>query len=195
LTNNNKEIITLETPISNINMERRFAIKQILIMAGGIALLPSCLKEAGKSSIALNNLDVSLDQEMLLGEIAETIIPATDTPGAKQLNLHLFVLKMLDDLYEKEDQKLFMKGLSDFSDSAQDKYGKSFQKLNVAQRQERLLAIENDKQAPPAIGKFYEIMKSRTVGGYLNSKYVMSNLIKWELVPGRYNGYFPVKAA
>jgi hypothetical protein len=176
-------------------MERRFAIKQILIMAGGIALLPSCLKESGKSSIALTNLDVSLDQEHLLAEIAETIIPATDTPGAKQMNLHLFVLKMLDDLYEKEDQKLFMKGLSDIGDVAQDKYGKSFQKLAVQQRQELLLAIENDKQVPPALGKFYEIMKGRTVGGYLNSKYVMTNLIKWELVPGRYNGYFPVKAA
>jgi hypothetical protein len=176
-------------------MERRFAIKQILIMAGGIALLPSCLKESGKSSIALHNLDVSLDQELLLADIAETIIPATDTPGARQLNLHLFVLKMLDDLYEKEDQKLFMKGLSDFSDSAQDKFGKSFQKLSVSQKQELLLAIENDKQAPPAVAKFYEIMKGRTVGGYLNSKYVMTNLIKWELVPGRYNGYFPVKAA
>lgn len=176
-------------------MERRFAIKQILIMAGGMALLPSCLKEAGKSSIALKNLDISLDQEHLLADVGETIIPATDTPGSKQLNLHLFVMKMLDDLYEKEDQKLFMKGLSDFADSAQDKYGNAFQKLTVAQRQELLLAIENDKQAPPALAKFYEIMKRRTIGGYLNSKYVMTNLIKWELVPGRYNGYFPVKAA
>jgi len=176
-------------------MERRLFIKQVLIMGGGIAMLPSCMRDSGKSSIALDNLDVSLEQEKLLAEVSETIIPATDTPGAKELNLHLFVLKMLDDLYEKEDQKLFMKGLGDFADSAKDKYSKSFQELAVPQKQEFLLAIEQDKQAPPAIAKFYEIMKGRTIGGYLNSKYVMTNLIKWELVPGRYNGYFPVKAA
>jgi hypothetical protein len=176
-------------------MERRLAIKQILIMAGGIALLPSCLREAGKASVALRNLDVSLDQEHMLAEIAETIIPETDTPGAKRLNLHLFVLKMLDDLYEKQDQKLFMSGLADFSDSVQDKYGVSFQKISPAQRRERLLALENDKQAPVALSKFYEIMKGRTIEGYLNSKYVMTNLVKWELIPSRYNGYFPVKAA
>jgi hypothetical protein len=176
-------------------MERRFAIKQILIMAGGLALLPSCLRESGKSSIALDHLDVSLDQEHLLAEITETIIPATNTPGAKELNLHLFVLKMLDDCYDEADQKLFFSGLEELQDKAQGQFGKTFQQLPVAQRRALLVAVENDKQASPALHRFYEITKGRTIGGYLNSKYVMTNLIKWELVPGRYNGYYPVKTA
>jgi hypothetical protein len=37
-------------------------------------------------------------------------------------------------------------------------------------------------------------MKQQTINGYMNSKYVMTNLVVWELIPGRYNGYFPVKA-
>jgi hypothetical protein len=176
-------------------MKRRLAIKQIFIMAGGVALLPSCLRDSGKSSIALDNLDVSLDQEHLLGDITETIIPKTNTPGAKELNLHLFVLKMLDDCYEAEDQKLYFTGLNELQDKAQDQFGKTFQQLAVAQRGALLLAVENDKEASPALRRFYEITKSRTIGGYLNSKYVMTNLIKWELVPGRYNGYYPVKSA
>jgi hypothetical protein len=176
-------------------MERRFAIKQILIMAGGLALLPSCLRESGKSSIALKNLDINLDQENLMAEIAETIIPKTNTPGAKELNLHLFVLKMLDDCYDEKEQALFLKGLEQFQDKSEKRFSKSFMKLSVPDRQKLLLEIENDKQASPELAKFYEIMKGRTVGGYLNSKYVMTNLIKWELVPGRYNGYYPAKTA
>ena len=176
-------------------MERRFAIKQILIMAGGLALLPSCLRDSGKASIALEHLDVSLDQEHLLADITETIIPKTDTPGAKELNLHLFVLKMLDDCYEAADQKLYLEGLNELQDKAQDQFGKTFQQLEVLARRKLLLAVENDKQASPALQRFYEITKGRTIGGYLNSKYVMTNLIKWELVPGRYNGYYPVKSA
>lgn len=176
-------------------MNRRFAIKQVLIMAGGLALLPSCLREAGKSSILLKNLDINLDQEVLLGEIAETMIPKTDTPGAKELNLHLFVLKMLDDCYEPEEQSQFLKGLGQFQDEIQSKYGKSFSKLTVLNRQEALFLVENNKQAAPELAQFYKILKNRTIQGYLNSKYVMTNLKKWELVPGRYNGYFPVKSA
>ena len=176
-------------------MERRFAIKQILIMAGGMALLPSCLRDSGKSSIALTSIDVSLDQEHFIGDIAETIIPATKTPGAKDLNLHLFVLKMLDDCYEKEDQELFFKGLDALQDKSERQYSKTFQKLAVPEREKLLVAIEKDEQAIPELKKFYDIMKSKTIEGYLSSKFVMTNLVVWELVPGRYNPYYPVKSA
>ena len=178
-----------------MNMERRFAIKQILIMAGGIALLPSCLRDSGKSSVLLKNLDVSLDQEQLMAEIAETMIPKTDTSGAKELNLHLFVLKMLDDCHEPEDQIKFLKGLEEFQDNTQEQFSKSFIKLSRDERQKMLVQVENNKAASAELAAFYAIMKRRTIQGYLNSQYVMTNLIKWELVPGRYNAYYPVKTA
>lgn len=176
-------------------MKRRLAIKQILIMAGGIALLPSCLKDSGKSSIALHSIDVSLDQEHLLADISETIIPETKTPGAKSLNLHLFTLKMLDDCYEKEDQELFFKGLNALQDRSEAQFSKSFQKLTEPEREQLLLAVEKDQNASPEIKKFYDILKSKTIEGYLSSKYVMTNLVVWELVPGRWNPYYAVKTA
>lgn len=176
-------------------MERRLVIKQVLIMAGGLALLPSCLRESGKSTIALKNIDITLDQENVLADIAETIIPRTNTPGAKELKLHLYVLKMLDDCYEETDQQQFTAGLSQFNDLINEQYSKSFGKLSAQQQRNALLAVENGKTNSPELTSFYKIMKDRTVDGYLNSKYVMTKLIIWELVPGRYNGYFPVKSA
>lgn len=176
-------------------MERRLVIKQVLIMAGGLALLPSCLRESGKSTIALRNIDITLDQENVLADIAETIIPRTNTPGAKELKLHLYVLKMLDDCYEETDQQQFTAGLSQFNDLINEQYSKSFGKLSAQQQRNALLAVENGKTNSPELTSFYKIMKDRTIDGYLNSKYVMTKLIIWELVPGRYNGYFPVKSA
>lgn len=176
-------------------MERRLVIKQVLIMAAGLSLLPSCLKEAGKSTILLNNLDISLDQEKLLAEIAETLIPKTDTPGAKALNLHLFVLKMLDDCYAETDQQQFIAGLDQLEDHARSRFDKSFAHLSSTQRELLLTDIESNKDNSAALSAFYRIMKEQTINGYLQSKYVMTNLIVWELVPGRYNGYFPVKSA
>ena len=164
-------------------------------MAGGIALLPSCLREEGQSTISWKNIRVSIEQENLLSDIAEAIIPETDTPGAKKLNLHLFVLKMLDDCYESTDQQLFLKGLAQFQDHTYEQYSKSFPKLSSIQQQDVLLALQQDKAKSPELRSFYTILKQQTINGYMNSKYVMTNLVKWELVPGRYNGYFPVKSA
>jgi hypothetical protein len=176
-------------------MKRRLVIKQVLIMAGGLALLPSCLKETGRSTILLKKISIDLDQENLLAEIAETIIPKTDTPGARELKLHLFVLKMLDDCYEEKDQQQFIKGLGQLKDKVYDRYAKSFNKLSVIQRQDILTTLGKEKEVSPELFRFYQIMKDRTIDGYLNSKYVMTSLIIYELVPGRYNGYFPVKSA
>ncbi|MEB0249294.1 gluconate 2-dehydrogenase subunit 3 family protein, partial [Mucilaginibacter sp. 5B2] len=40
---------------------------------------------------------------------------------------------------------------------------------------------------------FYKMVKDQTVFGYTTSKYFMTKQIVYELVPGRYNAYFPVK--
>jgi len=174
-------------------MERRLVIKQVLIMAGGLALLPSCLREEGKSTVQLKNITVSLDEENLLAEIAETIIPRTSTPGARELKLHLFVLKMLDDCYEEADQLRFVKGLELFKEQTRDQFGKSFGKLSVHQRESMLSKLENNPSQE--LSAFYKITKEKTIDGYLNSRYVMTSLVIYELVPGRYNGYYPVKTA
>lgn len=164
-------------------MERRVAIKQVLIFAGGMALLPSFLKGAGKASILLKNLDASAQQEKLLAEIAEIIIPKTTTPGAKDLGLHLFVLKMVDDCYEPGIQQKFMNGL------------KAFEGLDIAALKELVTTVNSGKaDISNDVKSFYRLMKQQTINGYMNSKYVMTNLVVYELIPARYNGYFPVKA-
>jgi len=164
-------------------MERRVAIKQVLIFAGGMALLPSLMKAAGQVSINLKNLNVNADDEKLLAEIAEIIIPKTGTPGAKDLGLHLFVLKMVDDCYEKSVQQKFLSGLKTFEGLDQ-----AALKQAVADANSGKSNVSEDARA------FYRLMKQQTINGYMNSKYVMTNLVVWELIPGRYNGYFPVKA-
>ncbi|WP_256005362.1 gluconate 2-dehydrogenase subunit 3 family protein [Pedobacter deserti] len=163
-------------------MNRRLAIKQIMIFGGGLALLPSGLRAAGKASVWLNHVRMDAAEEKLLGEIAEIIIPKTTTPGAKDLGLHLFVMKMVDDCYKPQDQKRFMSGLA------------AFKGLDPTALKEMVVQVNAGKAESDDIKAFFRIMKQQTINGYLNSKYVMTNLVKWELVPARYNGYFPVKS-
>lgn len=151
-------------------MNRRTAVKNLFIIAGGLALLPSCLREEGGASIVLNRLKVTSAQEELLADLVEALIPETDSPGAKTLNLHLFVLKMVDDCHSPEEQKLFMEGLKKLREEEKD----------------FVIFWENESGAKGS--DFAKIVKRRSIQGYLNSEYVMTNKLIYELVPGRYNG-------
>jgi len=153
-------------------MKRRTAIKQLFILAGGIAIATSCTGDRKKSTIALANVNFSKEDEDLLGALVDTIIPDTDSPGAKTLKLHLFVMKMVDDCHSPEDQVAFVEGLK----KAKIVKGKSQLEIN-----QYLSTLEKDD-------KFLSILKRRTIMGYQNSEYVMKNKIIYELVPGRYDG-------
>lgn len=176
-------------------MKRRAVIKNMMIFAGGIYLLPSCSGN-GKSSIELKNLDILVDEESLLGEVTETIIPKTDNaPGAKELNLHLFVLKMVDDCYNAADQKAFKAGLASLNKVSLEQTDKPFNQLDT---NAKIHFIENAMKVDAeseALRTFCKITKQRAIQGFINSKFVMTDLRQYEMVPGRYNGYFPVDNA
>jgi gluconate 2-dehydrogenase subunit 3-like protein len=175
-------------------MERRSAIRNLVIIAGGSILLPACKSTPENSSIPLKNIKINTDQERLLADIASTIIPKTDTPGAKEVGAHLFVLKMLDDLYEKEMQQRFIEGIKQLEAGTKTQFGKSFIDCTADQKQKILFGIESKKGYGQEVLDFYEIMKARTIEGYLTSKYVMTNLVKYEMIPThKYDGYYPVK--
>jgi hypothetical protein len=175
-------------------MDRRSAIRNLTFLAGGVFLFPSCLKhEDGAVSIKLNKMSINAAQEKTVGAVTETIIPETSTPGAKTLNVHQFVLKMLDDCRGKKEQETFIKGLEQLDDLSQKQYNKDFADGDTRQRETVLMLIEKKQQIKPELADFYQMTKQLTVEGYTISKYVMTNKLPYELVPGRYSGYFPVK--
>ncbi|MEO6633969.1 MAG: gluconate 2-dehydrogenase subunit 3 family protein, partial [Mucilaginibacter sp.] len=134
-------------------------------------------------------------------DIAETIIPKTNTPGAKDLNLPAFVLLMIDDCFDKKGQEAFVAGMKAFSTKIKKEHGKEFGDLDAKTREAILMAIEKPPVTktkpqkdvgPDPISSFYWSVKGQTVFGYTNSEYFMTKLIVYELVPGRYNVHYPV---
>ena len=173
-------------------MQRRTALKNLLLVAGGTMLLPSCVHNDKKVSVPLDNLKISADEEELLAQICETIIPATDTPGAKASGVHQFVLTMVDDCSEKSQQDNFIKGLNEVNVLSKKEFNNSFLKSTAAQ-QKQLLSRIDKKEFEGKVNDFFQAAKDLTIRGYTKSKYVMSNLLVYELVPGRFHGSFPVK--
>ncbi len=171
-------------------MNRRVVIRNMALAVSGLVLLPGC--DLGSKKEAAEELQpyLSASQEGLLTQVVDTIIPATDTPGAKALNVPIFVQKMLVDCYEKETQDNVVKGLDALKAKAKQQYGKRFHACTTEERIALLAAME--KSEVVAEQDFYKTVKSLTVRGYMNSEYVMMNLTHYEAVPGHYYGCVPV---
>ena len=106
-------------------MRRRIAIRQIGLITAGAMLLSPCVREVRKVPIALKIITITGDQEAMLSQFVETIIPPTDIPGAKELNVHHFVLRMIDDCHDAESQNQFVAGLGQVDEATHRIFSKS----------------------------------------------------------------------
>ncbi len=173
-------------------MQRRTALKNLLILTAGTVVIPACVHRPSEASIPLRHIKISGDDEQRLAQMSEAIIPKTATPGARDVYAHLFALRMLDDCYMPEQQKQFTDGLQQIDKLAKDKFGASFVKCTPAQRLAIVQELDGRINGQP-LYDFYQMTKALTLQGYTTSKYVMTNIQHYELVPGRYNGFAPVK--
>jgi hypothetical protein len=165
-------------------MNRRTAIRNVVIISAGAGLLPSCLND-DKSVIPLKNISVTGSQTKMLAELTETIIPKTaNFIGAKDLKAHEFVLTMLADCASPEDQKQFTDGLKAFDKISHDKFGQLFTGYTDEQKKSLLADIENKKDIPEEVLEFYRTVKRYTVQSFTSSKEYMTGIKKYNMVPG-----------
>ena len=75
-----------------------------------------------------------------LDEVAEVIIPKTDTPGAKDAQVGAFMTVYVSDCFTAEEQADFRAGMESLKAEAQDQYGKPFLDLSPTEKQEFLQA-------------------------------------------------------
>lgn len=165
-------------------MNRRTAIRNVVIISAGAGLLPSCVND-DKSTIVLKNISLTHSQEKMLSALTETIIPQTNNfIGAKDLKSHEFVLTMVDDCLSPEEQKQFQDGLKAFDKLSHDKYGQLFTSYTPEQKKSLLTALESKKDIPEDALKFYQTVKRYTVQSFTSSKDYMTNIRKYKMVPG-----------
>jgi hypothetical protein len=177
-------------------MQRRSALKQITLAFGGIVALPAWAHGWSKNALALHSkLKLPSELETILSLVVDTIIPATDTPGAREIGVDKFILTMIEDCYEKAVQEKFVNGLQAIEEAAKISSGSSFITCTSLQRTQILTKMEIETHtAGKENSSAFPLIKDLTIQGYLNSEYVMKNLLKYELIPGRFNGCFPVKS-
>jgi len=115
-------------------MNRRDAIGRVALILGGTLVGAEFLVSGCKPNAAKVADLFDTDHVAFLNEVAETILPATNTPGAKAANVGNFMAVMVRDCYEPADQDIFVKGLSKIDDASNKKFSKKFMDLDASQR-------------------------------------------------------------
>lgn len=175
-------------------LSRRDAIKKAAIMIGGTLALPDILKAWGNLDIENTSFRFRLADEDLIADIAETIIPRTATPGAKDVEVPRFIQKIVADCYDQKERTDFMAGLKAVDDySKANMMGKGFSAISPADRITVLKHFEkehhDDKKAKP----WWGTIKGLTVSGFFTSEVGCTQILRYEAVPGKYDGAAPYK--
>ena len=176
-------------------MDRRELLKMIVAATGaamiGLPALASGQVPAAGSKTAFSAADIAL-----MDEIADTILPRTKTPGAKDTGIGAFMATFVADCYPAQQQATFRAGLADIDKRA----GGRFVSLPPQARTELLRAVdvEAKKQAASAAPRnaesaeakthYFTMLKQLTIFGFFTSKIGATEVLQYVAVPGRYDG-------
>ncbi|AWH36228.1 MULTISPECIES: gluconate 2-dehydrogenase subunit 3 family protein [unclassified Stenotrophomonas maltophilia group] len=177
-------------------MDRRELLKMIFAATGaamiGLPTLASAKLPAPAASAGFSEAEIAT-----LDEIAETILPRTRTPGAKDAATGAFMARFVTDCYTARQQATFRAGLADIDKRA----GGSFVALAPEARTTllRTLDAEARKRAvevsetgtgetAKAMPHPFTMIKQLAIFGFFTSKQGATEVLKYVAVPGRYDG-------
>lgn len=182
-------------------INRREALKRVSLIMGG-ALSSSAITGVLQGCSAKRELDwqpqyLSEEQAAVVSEIAERILPKTDTPGAKDAGVPEFIDLMLNDIYTEEEKQQFTTGLEALEKESDAAYGDSFANLEPEQQDEllRKLAAQATEQRNTGSTEksFFFMVKELTMLGFFTSEVGATQFLQYVAVPGSYDGCIPLE--
>lgn len=135
---------------------------------------------------------LSTDQDEMVTVIAEHIIPATDTPGAKAARVNQYVDKMLTDWHTDEERQAFLDGLQHVDETSNRMRDRDFMDLDEEGQIAVLKELEQQgRRAEDDARPFFPMMKEMTIVGYYTSEIGASQELQASIIPGYYDGCKP----
>jgi hypothetical protein len=181
-------------------LKRREILRRAAWLLGGAVSAPAALailqgcsaKEAAPGAAAFVPKTLTADHFALVSEIAEIMIPRTDTSGAKDAGVPAFIDEVLGAVYDTEAQQRFASGATEFMTEAGKQGGKPFLEQApqartdfVKQSLERALETEGPKP-------FILMARELTLLGFFTSEVGITENMEYVAVPGEFHGCVPV---
>lgn len=203
-------------------MNRRELLKMIAaatgsVMIGGEFLLSGCKANGDSAPLAFTEENIAF-----LDEVAETIIPQTNTAGAKAAGVGRFMTVMVNDCYTKDNQEIFHKGITTLDDACNKMHNVGFMKATPEQRKQLLISVDketneyvkkqadalneqkqkekqgqekntNDFKAQTLPNHYFQQLKQLAIFGYFTSEKGRTESLRYTPVPGKYEGVIDYK--
>lgn len=197
-------------------MNRRQALRNIGLGAGFLVVGPttmSLLKSCkGVPDTEWEPSFLSKKDAFALQEILEVILPQTDTPGSKELNLAFFIDSYFDQVAGEEEQEDFRRGAESFRVLFESEFQKEVNQGNqeefekvvarfltaAPEERERFARRNTETQDPmdsnieeevdPSPGAFAYVSNVRSLGiwAWKNSEVIGEKVLWYDPVPGQY---------
>ncbi len=185
-------------------MNRREALRKSTLLLGG-ALSASTIAAVMSGCKAPMDPDwtpstMTRDQAEIVAEVCERIIPATDTPGAKDALVHRYIDEFLTNIASPEEREVFTKGIQNLQE-------RSFMKLSDADKDAMLAEMQGNASGPSdsevgadlanegeanmnreVANQFFQGMKQLTITGFFSSEVGAKQVLRYDPIPGEFDG-------
>ncbi len=170
-------------------------------MMGGVAATPALLSVLQSCQQTREKLDwvpefFDENQARLIMEISEHIIPKTDTPGAREAGVHIFIDAFIKHCVPAKFQNIIPDGLLGLENKSQSQFQKGF--LDISKEEQVSVLSEvakadysqaEDKENPT----FFRSLKELTLMGYFNSQKGATEALALVEIPGDYEPCIPLE--
>ncbi|MCK0148184.1 gluconate 2-dehydrogenase subunit 3 family protein [Arenibacter sp. F26102] len=188
-------------------MDRRSVLKKTGLVAGAtvamptlLSLLQSCWNEP---RLTWKPEFFTKEEATTIGTLVEMILPRTDTPGALDVKVDVFIDRVISQTYDQEGQQNIRNEITTFNNRCKEKFGTNFASLDVSERVEVLKAEEKStgKFNPGIWGitigdqepiGFYRSMKSMAIWAYFTSEVIGEQVLSYDPIPGSYEPCKPL---
>lgn len=188
-------------------MDRRNALRKTGLFAGATILMPTMLSlfESCKTENRLewSPIFFSEDEAKTISSLVDTILPRTDTPGALDVKVDIFIDKVIAETYDQDGQEQMSFEISTFNEKCIDKFGRKFydlktdEKIEILKKEEKTSGKFSRGIWGTAIGpqeeiEFYRAMKSTAIWAYMTSEEIGEKVLSYDPIPGAYESCKPL---
>jgi hypothetical protein len=178
-------------------MNRREALARLAVIMGGAVIGGGPFLRGAAIEGKAPGAGFSSEELALMDEIGDTIIPATDTPGAKAVNIGAFMAMMVADCYDERHRAIFKAGLGELEADCMKKFGRSFVECTAAERTTFLNEVDREeradraKKSPAGPAHYFYMLKQLTLLGYFTSEIGCTKALRYVETPGGFDGDVP----
>ena len=188
-------------------MNRRKALQNTGLFLGAAVATPSLLVllDACQSEPRLDWKPqfFTVVEANCISTLVDMILPRTETPGALDVNVDVFLDRIFAQTYDEAGQKKVRGNIAQFNAACKNSHGAVFTKLH---EEDRIAVLTNAEKTAGKFGRgiwgkgvedkgpvgFYRSIKSMAIWAYFTSEKMGKEVLSYDPVPGDYKGCIPL---